>query len=124
MTTLRVSEKRRNARVKRHIRVRRKVKGTAERPRLAVFRSAKHIYGQLIDDASHRVLCSASTASKSFSESGYTGNVAAASAVGHTLGKLAKEQGIVSAVFDKGGYRYHGRIKALADGVREAGVVF
>lgn len=124
MTRLRVSEKRRNARINRHHRVRQKVKGTPVRPRLAVFRSAKHIYGQLIDDIDHRVICAASTMNKNFNAEGATGNIVSAQKVGATLGQLAKDKGVNQVVFDKGGYLYHGRVKALADAVREAGINF
>jgi len=109
-----------NARTRRHIRVRRKVEGTAERPRLAVFRSNKHIIAQIIDDISGITLASASTSEKSFSGSG--SNVEAAKKVGATVAQRAKEKGITKVVFDRGGYKYHGRVAAVAQAAREAGI--
>ncbi|MFN8016135.1 MAG: 50S ribosomal protein L18 [Acidimicrobiia bacterium] len=111
-----------DARVRRHIRVRRKVEGTHERPRIAVFRSNKHIVAQLIDDIKGVTIASASTSEKSFS--GIGSNVEAAKKVGATLGERAKEKGITKAVFDRGGYKYHGRVAAVADAAREAGLEF
>jgi len=106
-----------------HVRIRKKVRGTAERPRLAVFRSISHIYAQLIDDASGVTLCSASTVEKSGGiKNG--GNVEAAKAVGKLIAERAKEKGITSVVFDRGGFLYHGRIKSLAESAREAGLQF
>jgi large subunit ribosomal protein L18 len=105
-----------------HIRIRRKVKGTTERPRLAVFRSVAHIYAQLIDDSQGRTIVSASSVEKAAKTSG--GNVAAAKAIGKTIAERAKEKGIKRVVFDRGGYQYHGRVKALADAAREAGLEF
>ncbi|HEX7706776.1 MAG TPA: 50S ribosomal protein L18 [Thermoanaerobaculia bacterium] len=103
-------------------RIRRKVDGTAERPRLAVFRSLKGIYAQVIDDASGRTLASASSREQ---DSGVKGsNAAAAKAVGALIAKKAKDKGITRVVFDRGGYLYHGRIKALADAARENGLEF
>ena len=103
-------------------RIRRKVTGTAERPRLAVFRSLKSIYAQVIDDASGRTIASASSLDK---EAGTKGsNAAAAKAVGALIAKKAKDNGITRVVFDRGGYLYHGNIKALADAAREAGLEF
>jgi len=110
------------ARERRHRRVRKKVRGTAERPRLAVFRSNKHIYAQLIDDVAGVTLASASTNEKGRSGSGAT--VEAAAAVGKRIGERARAAGITSAVFDRGGFRYHGRVAAVADGAREAGLEF
>lgn len=110
------------ARLKRHARVRAKISGTAERPRLNVFRSAKHIYAQLIDDVNGVTLASASTMDKGFE--GFGGNCDAAKTVGETLAKKAAEKGISEAVFDRGGYVYHGRVKALAEGARENGLKF
>ncbi len=115
----------RAARVRRHARVRHSVTGTSERPRLAVFRSLNHIYAQVIDDTAGHTLFSASdqdadvrkdATSKKKSE--------VAVLVGQALGKRAKEKGITTVVFDRGGNRYHGRVKALADAVRKAGVTF
>ena len=103
-------------------RIRRKVTGTAERPRLAVFRSLKSIYAQVIDDANGRTIVSASSLVK---EAGTNGsNAAAAKAVGTLIAKKAKDNGITRVVFDRGGYLYHGNIKALADAAREAGLEF
>jgi large subunit ribosomal protein L18 len=110
-------------RKKRHARVRRKVFGTAERPRLNVFRSNKHIYAQVIDDVKAVTLVSASTLDKEFNLES-TGNVEAAKKVGELVAKRALEKGIKSVVFDRGGYLYHGRVKALADAAREAGLEF
>jgi large subunit ribosomal protein L18 len=105
-----------------HKRIRRKLSGTAERPRLAVFRSVAHIYAQVIDDTQGRTLVSASSIDKGAKTNG--GNVTAAKAIGKLVAERAKEQGIKSVVFDRGGYHYHGRIKALADAAREAGLEF
>jgi large subunit ribosomal protein L18 len=105
-----------------HKRIRRKVQGTAERPRLAVFRSVAHIYVQVIDDAKGSTLVSASSIEKEAKTNG--GNVAAAKAIGKTIAERAKEKGIKRVVFDRGGYQYHGRVKALADAAREAGLEF
>ena len=109
-------------RIKRHIRVRNKISGTAECPRLNVFRSAKNIYAQIIDDEAGKTLCSASSNEKSFTE--YGGNCDAAKKVGLELAKRAKEKGISDVVFDRSGYVYHGRVAALADGAREGGLNF
>ena len=108
-------------RQRRHIRVRRKISGTAARPRLNVFRSSKHIYAQIIDDVAGVTLVSASTMDKDFTGNG--GNIEAAKAVGNTVAKRAIEKGITEVVFDRGGYIYHGRVKALAEGAREGGLV-
>lgn len=108
------------ARLKRHRRVRAKISGTAQRPRLNVFRSSKHIYAQLIDDVNGVTLCSASTVEKDFGM--YGGNKEAAKKVGTEIAKRAIAKGISEAVFDRGGYVYHGRVKELADGAREAGL--
>lgn len=116
-----------NARyLSRHIRqkrVRRKVHGTALRPRLSVFRSAKHIYAQVIDDITQQTLIAASTLTDSVSVSGKK-KTEAAKTVGGYLGKLALEKGITKVVFDRNGFLYHGRVKALAEGAREAGLDF
>jgi large subunit ribosomal protein L18 len=111
------------SRQRRHLRVRKKVRGTAARPRLAVFRSAKHIYAQVIDDVSGRTLASASTMEADL-RSGATGNVAAATKVGERVGERAKAAGVTGVVFDRGGYRYHGRVAAVADAARAAGLEF
>jgi large subunit ribosomal protein L18 len=105
-----------------HRRIRRKLSGTKERPRLAVFRSVAHIYAQVIDDVEGRTLVSASSVDKSAKTKG--GNVAAAKAIGKLVAERAKEKGVKAVVFDRGGYQYHGRIKALADAAREAGLEF
>jgi large subunit ribosomal protein L18 len=105
-----------------HRRIRRKLRGTAERPRLAVFRSVAHIYAQVIDDAEGKTLASASSVDKGGKTKG--GNVAAAKAIGKLVADRAKEKGIKSVVFDRGGYQYHGRVKALADAARAAGLEF
>lgn len=110
------------ARLKRHRRVRKNISGTAERPRLNVFRSAKHIYAQIIDDAAGVTLVSASTMDKDFNE--YGGNIDAAKKVGEIVAKRAAEKNIKSVVFDRGGYIYHGRVAALAEGAREGGLEF
>ncbi len=111
------------SRKRRHVRIRKKVHGTAERPRLAVFRSASHIYAQVIDDVTGRTIVSASTM-EAAARKGATGNVAAATAVGQRIGERAKEAGIKSVVFDRGGYRYHGRVAAIADAARASGLEF
>jgi len=108
------------ARLRRHARVRTKISGTAERPRLNVFRSSKHIYAQIIDDNAGVTLCSASSMDKGFDI--YGGNIEAATEVGKNIAKAAIEKGITEVVFDRGGYLYHGRVKALAEGAREGGL--
>jgi large subunit ribosomal protein L18 len=105
-----------------HRRIRRKLSGTEARPRLAVFRSVAHIYAQVIDDVAGRTLVSASTVDKDGKTKG--GNVAAATAIGKLVAERAREKGVKQVVFDRGGYQYHGRIKALADAAREAGLEF
>jgi large subunit ribosomal protein L18 len=110
-----------------HTRIRRKMRGTAERPRLNVYRSLNHIYAQVIDDANGVTVVSASTAEggkgvKGAKKTG--GNVASAKAIGKMVAERAKEKGVTKVVFDRGGYLYHGRIKALADAAREAGLEF
>ena len=111
------------ARKRRHFRVRKKVRGNAVRPRLAVFRSNQHIYAQVIDDVTGRTLASASTMEKDGAK-GPAGTVAAAKAVGERLGERVKSAGIDSVVFDRGGFKYHGRVAAVADGARSAGLEF
>ena len=105
-----------------HRRIRRRVAGSAERPRLAVYRSIAHIYAQVIDDRSGRTLVSASSNDKGASANG--GNIAGAREIGRLIAERAKEKGLTKVVFDRGGYLYHGRIKALADAAREAGLEF
>jgi large subunit ribosomal protein L18 len=113
------------ARKRRHFRVRKKITGTAERPRLNVFRSSKHIYAQLIDDTKGNTIVSASTVDPELRASITNGgNVEAAQKVGELVAKRALEKGFKSVVFDRGGYLYHGRIQALADAAREAGLEF
>ena len=109
-------------RLKRHKRVRGKISGTPEMPRLNVFRSEANIYAQVIDDVAGVTLVSASSLDKSID--GYGGNVAAATAVGKLVAERALEKGIDVVVFDRGGYLYHGRVKALAEGAREGGLKF
>ena len=110
-------------RIRIHKRIRRKIAGSAEQPRLAVFRSLKHIYAQVIDDQSGRTLASAGTNEKALGI-GYGGNAAAATLVGKQIGERAAKAGIKQVVFDRGGHLYHGRVKALADAAREAGLEF
>ena len=110
------------ARIKRHQRVRKNISGTAERPRLSVYRSLNHIYAQIIDDTKGTTLVSASSLDKDFE--GYGGNIDGAKAVGNLVAKKALEKGIKAVVFDRGGYIYHGRVAALADGAREGGLEF
>lgn len=112
-------------RLKRHLRVRKKISGTAERPRLSVYRSEKHIYAQLIDDVKGVTLAAASTLDKELrGQIDNGGNVEAARKVGELIAKRGIEKGITKVVFDRGGYLYHGRIQALADAAREAGLQF
>jgi large subunit ribosomal protein L18 len=116
---------RRGPRDKRHHRLRRWVRGTAARPRLVVFRSLNHIYAQLVDDETGRTLVAADSRSKTFqSAQPRGGNVAAAKAVGEQLAQRARAAGVTRVVFDRGGYKYHGRVKALADAARAGGLVF
>ena len=109
-------------RMKRHQRVRKNISGTAERPRLSVYRSLNHIYAQIIDDTKGTTLVSASSLDKDFE--GYGGNIDGAKSVGNLVAKKALEKGIKAVVFDRGGYIYHGRVAALADGAREGGLEF
>ncbi len=112
-------------RQKRHRRVRAKLSGTAERPRLNVFRSLKHIYAQLIDDDAGNTLATASTVEAGYREGGKTGgDIAAAKVVGERIAERAKAKGITRVVFDRGGYMYHGRVKELADAARKGGLEF
>src|ERR1700693_2717045 len=104
-----------------HRRIRRRVKGTEQRPRLAVFRSVKHIYAQVIDDAKGHTGVAASSTEKT---GGSGGNVAGAKAIGKLVAERAKDKGIRAVVFDRGGYQYHGRVKALAEAARGAGLEF
>jgi len=119
------SELKEEARQRRQRRVRRKVRGTPVRPRLTVFRSAKHIYAQIIDDTSNRVLTTVSSLSKDFRVSGKNGgNVAGATLVGEMVAEKARQRGVEKVVFDRNGFLYHGRIKAVAMGAREKGLEF
>ncbi len=119
MITKRDSNKQR---LLRHRRVRGKISGTAECPRLCVFRSDKHIYAQVIDDIAGNTLCTASTLEKGFS--GATGNAEAAKKIGETIAERASKLGITQVVFDRGGYIFHGRVAALAEGARSGGLKF
>lgn len=106
-----------------HTRIRRRIAGTAERPRLAVFRSLKHIYAQLIDDTKGHTIVSASSHEKN-SPVGNGGNLAGAKALGKVIAERALEKGVKKVVFDRGGYLFHGRVKAVAEAAREAGLEF
>ena len=110
------------ARAKRHARVRNKISGTAECPRLNVFRSSKHIYAQIINDETGVTLCAASSMSKDFDGNG--GNKEGARKVGEMIASAAKAKGIENVVFDRGGFLYHGRVQELADGARDGGLKF
>jgi large subunit ribosomal protein L18 len=107
-----------------HTRIRRKVKGTPERPRLAVFRSVKHIYAQVIDDVAGHTVVAASSSEKATATGKGGGNMSGAKAIGKLVAERAKDKGIKTVVFDRGGYHYHGRVKALAEAAREAGLEF
>ena len=109
-------------RIRRHKRVRGKIFGTAQKPRLCVFRSLKNIYAQIIDDENGKTLASASSLDKDFNQ--YGGNKEAAKLVGQAVAKAAIEKGITEVVFDRGGYIFHGRVQELAEGAREAGLKF
>lgn len=110
---------------RRHRRVRGKISGTPERPRLCVTRSNSNIYAQVIDDVSHTTICGVSTLGPEFKATGKKGGtVEGAAEIGTIIGKMAQEKGVTNVVFDRGGHLYHGRVKALADAAREAGLVF
>lgn len=112
-------------RIERHYKIRNKVAGTPDRPRLNIFKSSKHIYAQVIDDATGITLVSASTADKELREKvAELTKTDAAKLVGQTVGQRAKDKGINTVVFDRGGYLYHGRVKVVADGARESGLEF
>ena len=114
-----------HGRIQRHRRLRKKVTGTPARPRLCVFRSLKHLYAQVVDDTRGLTLASACTREKSVREGlSSTGNLEAAKRVGEVVAQRAKERGIEGVVFDRGGYNYHGRVKALAEAARAAGMRF
>ena len=117
-----MSSKKETGRMRRKLRIRKKVQGSVERPRLTVFRSVKHIYVQLVDDLTGKTLLSASTQTKDFSGTG--GNIEAAKKIGSLIAEKAVEKGIRRVVFDRNGYIYHGRVKALADAAREKGLDF
>ncbi|NOZ55592.1 MAG: 50S ribosomal protein L18 [Calditrichaeota bacterium] len=114
------------ARLRRKKRIRKKVHGTPERPRLVVFRSAKHIYAQLVDDVNQKTLTGVSTVTPTLRDElqGVASKVEKAKLVGKAIAEKAKELGVTRVVFDRGGYRYHGRVKAVADGAREGGLEF
>ncbi|KRO43154.1 MAG: 50S ribosomal protein L18 [Actinomycetota bacterium] len=122
MTT--TAQKRHELRIRRHRRVRKKVHGTATRPRLAIYRSNKHLTAQVIDDDAGRTLASASTLEADFRKQQPGGNVAAATAVGALVAERAKQAGISAVVFDRGGFLYHGRVAAIAEAARAAGLEF
>ena len=109
-------------RARRKRRIRKKVNGTTERPRLSVFRSAKHVYAQVVDDSTGKTLAAAASTGKTFSAEG--GKTGAAKAVGEAVAKAAIEAGVQQVVFDRNGFNYHGRVRALAEGAREAGLKF
>jgi large subunit ribosomal protein L18 len=115
-------DSRADIRLRIHKRIRRRVAGTEERPRLAVFRSVNHIYAQVIDDAQGHTLAAAASTEKTLRGKG--GNVEGAKLIGKAVAERAKEKGVTKVVFDRGGYLYHGRVKALADAAREAGLEF
>ncbi len=118
-------ESRAKVRANKHRRLRNRISGTAERPRLAVFRSNNHMYAQIIDDTAGNTIAAASTLDKDVKEAvEKTNNVAAAAQVGTVVAKRAIEKGITTVVFDRGGYIYHGKVQALADAAREAGLTF
>lgn len=112
------------SRYKRKQRIRKKLEGTSERPRLSVFRSARHIYAQVIDDSKGETLASASTLDKDVAGAEFDNKVAAASKIGEIVAERAKAKGIETVVFDRNGYIYHGRVKALSEGARKSGLKF
>jgi large subunit ribosomal protein L18 len=119
-----ISKQRLESRKRRHHRVRKKITGTPDRPRLAVFRSNRHIVLQVIDDEAGRTLAAASTVEPDVRQAGSTGSVDAATRVGALVGERARAAGVTKVVFDRGGFLFHGRIKAAADAAREAGLEF
>ncbi len=119
-----ISKQRLESRKRRHHRVRKKITGTPDRPRLAVFRSNRHLVLQVIDDEAGHTLAAASTVEPDIRGSGSTGTVDAAARVGTLVGERAKAAGVSKVVFDRGGFRFHGRVKAAADAAREAGLEF
>ena len=123
MRTVRETKSKEGRRRRRHLRVRKKVQGTPERPRLVVFRSSKHIYAQVVDDTRGVTLVGASDRSEGIAVEG-AGKVAKSTALGKLVAERAKAQGITRVVFDRGGFQYHGRVKAVADGARNGGLEF
>ena len=121
---MRIIRTRGAARVKRHQRLRLELAGTADRPRLAVYRSIDHIYAQVIDDQSGRTIAAASSLDKDLRADGKTTKVQRAGAVGRLIGRRARDAGVSRVVFDRAGFRYHGRVKSLAEAAREAGLEF
>lgn len=119
-----MNESKNDARKHRKIRIRKKLSGTPERPRLVVFRSNSHIYAQLVNDADGTTVLSASTLSMSRKDPKFRGNLAGATEVGKEIARLAKDKNIGKIVFDRNGYIYHGRVKAVAEGAREGGLEF
>ncbi|MCL2396405.1 MAG: 50S ribosomal protein L18 [Acidimicrobiaceae bacterium] len=118
------TKKKQQALARRHHRVRKKVQGTADRPRLAVFRSNRHVVAQVIDDRTGRTLAAASSVEKDVRAAGPTGNRSTAATVGRLVAERARAAGITAVVFDRGGFLYHGRVAAVADAAREAGLEF
>ena len=123
MRAIKSPSSRQELRYRRHLRVRKKVNGTTERPRLVVFRSVKHVYAQLVDDGQGKTLLGVTDTSEGVTPDG-AGKVGKAKGVGKALAAKAKAAGITKVVFDRAGYRYHGRVKAVADGAREGGLEF
>jgi large subunit ribosomal protein L18 len=119
-----ISKARREARLRRHHRVRKKITGTPERPRLAVFRSNRHLTLQVIDDVNGRTIAAAATVEPDIRAAGPTGNISAATTAGRLVAERAKAAGVSQVVFDRGGFLFHGRVKAAADAAREAGLEF
>ncbi|MBW1645392.1 MAG: 50S ribosomal protein L18 [Deltaproteobacteria bacterium] len=119
---MKITEKRSRLRAKRKLKIRSRVAGSSDRPRLSVFRSARHIYVQAIDDQAGRTIASAATTEKGLAE--YGGNLKAAKVVGQAIASRLQEKGISKVVFDRNGFLYHGRVKALAEAAREAGLQF
>ncbi len=116
---------RQQARLKRKKRIRKKIYGTPQRPRLSVFRSSRHIYAQIVDDAAGRTLVASSTVDKQVKEAPkFENKIAAANFVGKIVGERALDQGIKKVVFDRNGFLYHGRVKSLSEGARESGLIF
>jgi len=123
MRPIRKPKTRRDRRYRRHVRVRKRIAGTADRPRLVVYRSLKHIYAQLVDDQANRTLLGVSDRSKGLGVEG-NGKIGQAFAAGKLIAERAKDLGVKQVVFDRAGYMYHGRVKAVADGARKAGLEF